>query len=1070
MAELLGTATVRVQADTRRALQEIRQFARQADAQLRTAERSVSRVDTALRGLRASAQAVNVRATIDDQTSPGATAVRAAVLDLQRLGPVRIDARVDVQAADIANTASALRGLKDAARDAARALGTLATRAAAATAALVLLSTQTRDLRGDMDRLDGAIRRAGAGMTALRGNLGTVTLAAGNAGEGMAALASGAQLLAPALIPIAAQALPIAAGLAAATVAVGAFAAAAGGQISAISEASEAEKTYRDAVAEHGAASKQASDASAAYARQMEQLPPATRKAAVALSGLKSSYREWSDSLAASTMPVATKAFQTFGALFPKLTPVVQGAAGQLNRFVTIAAGGVASPGFDRFMQSFAEFSTGAMAKANDALIRFTRTLDTGKVSGGVSEFMEYARANGPLVRDTLAKVATALGNLLEGAANVGPGILTVVNALAGLVAAVPPGVITTMLQLAIALKAVRLAAVGMAAVSGGVAAFGLAITGMQTAAAGATGILPKLAAAIATLSRTAKVALAGTGIGLLVIALSELSNVGKQAPPDVDKMTTSLGRLAQTGKLSGEAARVFGPNFKELGESLRTLSRPSNLDKTQQFLTSLVGMDSTPVKNAKEDFQALDEGLTNLVQGGKPQLAAAALEVAIAKLKKQGFTADEVRAQIDGYKAALADQALEQEFATRAMGIFGRQAQDTSAKLTAQRTAADGLRAAITALNEVNQSAYGAQIQFEGAIDSLTAAFKENGATLDINSEAGRKNGEAMLTAAKSRDELIASGLAAGSSLESMTGKSDKLRGAMLKLATEAFDGNTKKAREYTNELLGTPSQVTTLIKAERGEAIAGLQAVQTAIKKTPGAKSIKVSTLNAAAIKALADVGLKTRQLPDGRTEVFTANGKALGNIGKVSTALGRLDGKTARTYTTNTIRTINEIITRSKTYRSVHDIVGATGGLYTGSGFKYRGKGYADGGMVEGPGTGTSDSIFAPWLSAKEFVVNAKQTAKHLSLLRAINDGRLDGRSPRFTARRAASVPEMDMGRRVNLSRSSTAAPTVIHQYVTVELSNHGVLGSQLEVDNWLTGAMDRLNRTRRLPKFS
>ncbi len=50
-----------------------------------------------------------------------------------------------------------------------------------------------------------------------------------------------------------------------------------------------------------------------------------------------------------------------------------------------------------------------------------------------------------------------------------------------------------------------------------------------------------------------------------------------------------------------------------------------------------------------------------------------------------------------------------------------------------------------------------------------------------------------------------------------------------------------------------------------------------------------------------------------------------------------------------------------------------------------------GFATGGQIKGPGTGTSDSIPA-MLSNGEFIVNAKQSAKHLSLLSAINNGKV------------------------------------------------------------------------------
>lgn len=48
------------------------------------------------------------------------------------------------------------------------------------------------------------------------------------------------------------------------------------------------------------------------------------------------------------------------------------------------------------------------------------------------------------------------------------------------------------------------------------------------------------------------------------------------------------------------------------------------------------------------------------------------------------------------------------------------------------------------------------------------------------------------------------------------------------------------------------------------------------------------------------------------------------------------------------------------------------------------------FAEGGLVRGPGTGTSDSIPAR-LSDGEYVVNAKATQKHLGLLEQLNDGK-------------------------------------------------------------------------------
>src|SRR5207247_10328628 len=135
---------------------------------------------------------------------------------------------------------------------------------------------------------------------------------------------------------------------------------------------------------------------------------------------------------------------------------------------------------------------------------------------------------------------------------------------------------------------------------------------------------------------------------------------------------------------------------------------------------------------------------------------------------------------------------------------------------------------------------------------------------------------------------------------------ESGERRATMGRRATEAFDGNKAKARSYVNTLLGTPGEIKTLVRLEREEAVSGLKDVQAAIRATPGAKRVTVSTLNGAAIKALEAVGLKTKQLPNGKTAVYTANGQAIGSIGAVARALRALNGKTAHTWTIHTIKT--------------------------------------------------------------------------------------------------------------------------------------------------------------------
>ncbi|MFF3660045.1 phage tail protein [Streptomyces olivochromogenes] len=784
--------------------------------------------------------------------------------------------------------------------------------------------------------------------------------------------------LAPAAVPVAASLAPIALQAGAAGLAVGAFGAALKPQLTSLSEVSKAQDKYTESVRKYGAHSSQAVQAQVAAEQSLRSMPAATQRAAVGYQQLREKSTAWSDSLAKFTMAPVEKSFTVLGQLVPKLTPMVKGASTQLDRLMSVAGGAINTSGFDSFSKKVSDFANASLKKATDGAIHFMRVLSEGNARGPMAQFFEYARAQGPAVQQLLSNVAKAAGNLLQGAAQAGPGLLSLVNAMAKLVAAVPPSLIGNLMQVYAAFKLIKLAGAGIGAVSGGIETLAAKITTLRAASAAAGGGLAGLRAAFATLGTATKATLVVAGIAAVVAVFSKLSSMGKSAPPDVDKLTSALTRLGATGEVTGEAAGKFGTHFEKLKDQMNKVLDPSVAESVNNWGHSisgglLKGGDAT--EKLTGSFKAIDESLAGMVKGGKAKLAGTALKAMLDTMNPE--QAKKLLASIGQYKGALADQGLEAKLTAQSMGLFGDAVQATQAKLDAQKQSADGLRASIVALNDVNRSAYDSQIAFEAGVDSLSEAFKKNGATLNIHTEAGRANGQAMSAAAKAQDEMIASGLAAGDSLSSMTKKSGELRGEMMRLATEAFDGNKKKAQEYVNTLLGTPGEIRTLVKLEREEAVTGLQAVEAAIRKTPGAKTITVDTLNGAAIKALEAVGLKTRQLPDGKTAVYTATGKALGGIAAVARALNALDGKTANTWTRNTVTTVRETIAK---YSTIGRPAQGQGGVSK----------YADGGPITG-GSGVEDDV--PILAmGGEFMVNKDSARKHRRLLEAINDDRL------------------------------------------------------------------------------
>lgn len=848
---------------------------------------------------------------------------------------------------------------------------------------------------------DGSLRRARTQLNRLSQNrtvlIRTRTIGPDSGGGGEAAAAVGGMRalvsLAPALIPVAAEAAAVAAQVAGATLAVGAFGIAVIPQIKSLGGAADAQKKYTEAVSKYGPTSTQAAQAQRAYAQTLAAMPPATRQAAGALMVLKSGFTSWSDGLAKFTMAPVTHSMALVQAILPKLSPMVRGASKDFDRLVTVAAGAVASPGFNAFAKRVTDFANRALKGATDGTIHLIRVLSEGNSSGPLAKFMDYVHSNGPLVKDTLRNVAEAVGKIMSAAAQAGPGMLTLVNAMAKLVASLPTSFITRALQLYTAFNLIKLAGSGIGTVAAGVQSLATRLVALRTASTAAGGGLAGLRAAFASLGTAAKASVIIAGVAALVLVVAKLTSTGQSAVPTVDRLTTSLSNLGRTGKVSGEAAKAYGTDLKGLADSLRMVARPDLDQQIRGTILGIAGIDTSQMKHAKQDIDAVDKSLAGMVKSGHADLAKAALADITKAMQKQGLSGKELRKQLGDYKSALADQALENKLAAQSMGLFGDQAQQVQQKLDAQKASADGLRQSIQALNDVNRAGLDGMIGFEAAIDAATKAAQDNGRALrmthgqlDLTTDKARTEAQALSDLAAKTDAATGAARDQGKSWETVNAIYTRGRSKLM-AAAEAMGLTKTQAAALAAQILKTPDK-TARLKMDTADARAGLEAFNAAVKRTPNAKSVTLKTLSQGAEALLESFGYKVTHLKDGSVKVSAATGQALSSISNVSGALSRLNGKTARTWTYNTVKTshINETIYTTK--GSLHSVVGATGGLYTGSSFK---RGYAVGGLVDGPGTETSDDVLAPWLSKNEFVVNARSTRKHLQLLKAINDDR-------------------------------------------------------------------------------
>ncbi|WP_445520432.1 phage tail protein [Streptomyces sp. NEAU-174] len=840
------------------------------------------------------------------------------------------------------------------------------------------------------------------------------------------------------------------AGIAAAGTSLAAFGAAVIPQISKMSDAVKAQSKYKDAVEKSGKSSQEAAKAESEYQRTLSKMPQATREATAAFVSLKDSYKAWSDSLADDTMKPVTHSLQLFQALLPKMSPLVKTASTELDRFVTLIAGGVASPGFDAFMVKVDNFAQKSLRFMLDGIVHLGEKLASFAAGGGFDRFIDKARDMGPLVSETLGNLARAALHLADAGGDLGVTLLTVANGLAKLINAVPTGALGTFLQLYAGLRLLKL---GMAGVTSVFTATAVRRIGTFFAATWAGGFTGAVTGAWQQMSKLQKAAV-GLGIlGGVALGISKLAEKARGAPPDVDKLTTSLKNLATSGQFTGELQKTFG-NMDGLIAKVKELDKATEaskknvlgfkvpvLDDVAHWVSGKVDdlvMGGKSLKALQEDFESLDKSMAQMVSSGNAEQAASGFDRIKKAMSDAGYSTKEINKLFPEYKASVAALKADQQLAAQGMGLFGQQAMSTKAKLDEQKRSTDGLRQSIVALNEANRGSLGGMIGFEQAIDDAAAAAKTNANSLrmvhgelDLNSQKARDASTALQDLATKTDDAATKARESGSSWEQVNGIYSRGRQKLVEYAMQ-MGLSSSEANKLASQILKIPDKKSTKIEMRREDAIAGLNAVIAKIKATPGSKSVTVKTLSASAIQALENIGFKVTHLPNGSFKVTASTGSAAANIAAVQRARDALQSKNV------TISVTTRYYSVGKPGSGVRQLPYARGGRvrsYASGGDVQM---YPDGGYVTGPGTGTSDSILSLFpsgavgrISNTEYVMKAAAVAKYgVRFMDAVNSGRL----PRF-AKGGLTEKQKEAARKQAEARSSLRGDVTLGNMSTI-----------------------------------
>lgn len=303
---------------------------------------------------------------------------------------------------------------------------------------------------------------------------------------------------------------------------------------------------------------------------------------------------------------------------------------------------------------------------------------------------------------------------------------------------------------------------------------------------------------------------------GLVALQLASAA-MGESVSPAMGKLSKDLTEFGKSGKVGGEAARLFGDGLDDLKYDLSTLDTGRWSDFSRSFAGVVEGatgmgaaMDQSLV-HAKQRLTAIDQAMAQLVASGKTDQAAAAFE----RLKKvaadQGISVNELMRALPQYAAAL-------DGATDAAGA---NAGATGQAATATAQLGDTLGVAIEkaggfkqAWDEVTGKLRGsldATIAAEQAIDDFSASLERNKNQWDLNTQAGRDNTNALTAGIEKAAEAAQAKYAETGSVEA----ANQVYLSYLQRLRDSA-GNNVELRNKIDELISTYGRMPKLVSTE--------------------------------------------------------------------------------------------------------------------------------------------------------------------------------------------------------------------------------------------------------------
>lgn len=385
-------------------------------------------------------------------------------------------------------------------------------------------------------------------------------------------------------------------------------------------------------------------------------------------------------------------------------------------------------------------------------------------------------------------------------------------------------------------------------------------LTGASAAAAGSLGLLGKAVAVI--------------GAAYTALQLSEWAGGAMVADQEAGKLAGSLQAVA-TGSgdasafmdLMGQGMGIFHRGAIDANDAVFRFGQSARLAFSPTFWEGLdVFSQGGVVGEFEEQIKELDVSLAQMVASGNADAAKDSFERLMASVAAQGGNVDLVREKFALYNTSLQGNVAEQQKAADAAMVTaaasaGMTVEVYKAKVGMEEAAkaTEDFNTAVGDLGGTMLDQRASMRDYAAAVGAVDAAIKDNGKTLDIHTEAGRKNQVVLDTIASTGTAAAKSILENGGSIEEAAKQVRNTKSAFVEAAVKM--GMPIPVAEALATKLGLTSGAVTTLAEKYGKlpkkvstslTVPGLA---TALK-TLGELNAGLTAINGRTVKAVVQV----------------------------------------------------------------------------------------------------------------------------------------------------------------------------------------------------------------------